>query len=410
MRDRLFSNVSLREFLNGQIRKIPQAVSNIPDDEVRSDPAAAIAEITQLLDVQPISIDWETKRADPLTETSILRRGSGQSFVPSNTTPVKVPANKVTWRVAYRGTTQVLTYRASRHRSGEYTALAFHPDIVYSVELPQASSSAAAFTQEAQRIEKWITESVEWANTDIAAWRPGFIVAVEQAVAARAQHLQSQEDLATALNIPLKRSAEPQTVPIPVTRRKIVPVEQKATARATPEPAITQAIYEDIIRTIRSVGNSFERLPRTAAKFYEEELRDLLLFILNSNFEGAVAGEMFNGSGKTDVLLRWMDRNAFIGECKIWKGSKAFTEAIDQLLGYTVWRDTKAALILFIKDGDATSIIGKADSAIREHSCFVRAVDSPEPDERMNYVMHAMDDDAREIQLAFLPIVIRPLQ
>lgn len=139
MRDRLFSNDTLREFLNGQIRKIPQAVSYIPDDEVRSDPAAVIAEITQLLDVQPISIDWETKRADPLTETSILRRGSGQSFLPPNTTPVKVPANKVTWRVAYRGTTLVLTYRASRHRSGEYTALAFHPDIVYSVELPQAS-------------------------------------------------------------------------------------------------------------------------------------------------------------------------------------------------------------------------------------------------------------------------------
>ena len=62
-------------------------------------------------------------------------------------------------------------------------------------------------------------------------------------------------------------------------------------------------------------------------------------------------------------MLPYQDVNAFVGECKFWKGPKQFNEAINQLLGYTVWRDTKAALLLFIKTGDATSILARADAA-----------------------------------------------
>jgi hypothetical protein len=46
-------------------------------------------------------------------------------------------------------------------------------------------------------------------------------------------------------------------------------------------------------------------------------------------------------SGKTDILIRDNDKNIFIAECKFWGGPKLFKETIDQLLGYTSWRDTK---------------------------------------------------------------------
>jgi len=47
--------------------------------------------------------------------------------------------------------------------------------------------------------------------------------------------------------------------------------------------------------------------------------------------------------GKTDILTRVEDRNAFIAECKFWMGEKAFLAALDQLLSYLSWRDTKTA-------------------------------------------------------------------
>ena len=107
-----------------------------------------------------------------------------------------------------------------------------------------------------------------------------------------------------------------------------------------------------------------ERLPITAQKFDEEGIRDIALFILNANYQGEAAGEVFNGAGKTDIMLNYRDRNAFIGEIKFWPGPERFSDAVDQLLSYTVWRDTKAALILLIKDVRATTAIRGADDVI----------------------------------------------
>ena len=114
---------------------------------------------------------------------------------------------------------------------------------------------------------------------------------------------------------------------------------------------------------------------------------------------------MFNSNGKTDILIREGDRNIFIGECKIWKGPKAISEALDQLLGYLVWRDTKAALLLFIRSGVPSEVVAKAHAMIQEHPNFKRAGRN-ETEERRDFVLHANGDRSREIRLAFLPFVL----
>ncbi|MER7149859.1 hypothetical protein [Streptomyces lydicus] len=68
-------------------------------------------------------------------------------------------------------------------------------------------------------------------------------------------------------------------------------------------------------------------------------------------------GEVFNNTGKTDISIRSADRHVFIGECKIWKSPQGITEALDQLLKYLTWRDTKAALVLFIRSGTPSDVI-----------------------------------------------------
>jgi hypothetical protein len=188
-------------------------------------------------------------------------------------------------------------------------------------------------------------------------------------------------------------------------------MEQGASPSVTAkmEPALADAMYQDVLRTLESLGRAFERLPKTASRFKEEELRDVALFILNSNYEGAARGEVFNGNGKTDLLLGWKDRNAFIGECKFWKGPKGFAEAIDQLMGYLVWQDTKAALILFIKQGEPTDVIEKADKTIREHASFRSASEVTDPAVRRDYVMVSAADSKRYIKLALLPVVVPKL-
>lgn len=64
-------------------------------------------------------------------------------------------------------------------------------------------------------------------------------------------------------------------------------------------------------------------------------LRDLLLVILNNQF-GPAGGEIFIRKGKTDITILREKGAIFIAECKNWSGAKAFSGAIDQLLGYLV--------------------------------------------------------------------------
>ena len=160
-------------------------------------------------------------------------------------------------------------------------------------------------------------------------------------------------------------------------QRKAIGVQRSAASTVRPpyhdEPALNEAQYEDAIIVISSALLSMERTPSVVSDKDEEELRDYILVMLNGTFQGTATGETFVKSGKTDVLVRVDDRHVFVGECKWWRGSKALTEAIDQLLGYLPWRDEKAALIVFIDNVAASSVFDKVEEAVKHHPTFKRA-------------------------------------
>ena len=103
----------------------------------------------------------------------------------------------------------------------------------------------------------------------------------------------------------------------------------------------------------------------------EEDRRQLLLNNLNTHYSGQGMAEAFNVKGDTDILVRHENANVFIGECKFWSGQKGFVETIDQLFGYRAWRDTKLAVIMFVRERGLTSIIERAREALAEHEQFV---------------------------------------
>ena len=162
---------------------------------------------------------------------------------------------------------------------------------------------------------------------------------------------------------------------------------------------------------LRNARNALERSPSMSAKLDEEEIRDLLLVTLNAQFEGKAGGEVFNCGGKTDILIREGDRNVFIGECKIFDPrnkqsvDRVVSGAVTQLLGYLAWRDTKAALLLFIRDANVSDVVVKAVRAVTQHSSYKRQ-GKINSEERHDFVIHARGDANREIHLALLPFLI----
>lgn len=211
----------------------------------------------------------------------------------------------------------------------------------------------------------------------------------------------------------IRLSATDTEMLIPLTPARLTLQQADAAVRAGgSESRLASDIADSLMASIASFGKALERSPSTTSRLLgagEESLRDVLLFILNANWEGNATGETFIGQGKSDILLRWNNRDAFIAECKIWGGSQTVTNGITQLLDrYTVWRDTRVALIIFIRERrDVEGAIRAARQALREHPQTISsAVPDNESDAPWQISMQSSIDSLRAVSVTLISVVI----
>jgi len=255
-----------------------------------------------------------------------------------------------------------------------------------------------------------LTTKVGWVNEQVVAYNTKLRERVTERLLRRVEMAEYGQALDAASDVPLYQAPATEQVPIPLERTILLP-PQTNTAESSGhlDPVLAQAMYEHVVQTIEQMTVAMERTPKEAAALGEEGIRNLILFVLNANYRGAAAGEVFNGAGKTDILLRWDNGNAFIGECKNWHGPKAVQEAIDQMLGYVTWRDTKAALILFIPQKNATDKIRKAKQEFRDHETF-QSESEDGTDTRADFVLRSKEDEDRLISVALIAVVLPELK
>jgi len=159
--------------------------------------------------------------------------------------------------------------------------------------------------------------------------------------------------------------------------------------------------YRRVLDCIHSVGRMFERLPNTYTNKDEEALRDHILVSLESIVYGSATGETFNKRGKTDILVRGDGCNEFVGECKFWRGKEVFLQTVTQLLSYLSWRDTKTAVIIFVRNVDFADVLRKVKEHISEHPQYLRVVG--ERDETwFTYEFRMIEDTSRVVEMAVM--------
>lgn len=159
-------------------------------------------------------------------------------------------------------------------------------------------------------------------------------------------------------------------------------------------------MYVDIIQTLYRAGQAMERKPSTYINKDEEALRDLFIFRLEDRYDSAtVTGETFNFGGKTDICLKDSATNAnlFIAECKIWRGAKAFSEAIDQLFDrYLTVRDSKVALMFFVAGNEFNSVLTTIKQEATKHKYFVSYKGEREKSS-FSYIFHLPTDPEQKV-------------
>lgn len=188
---------------------------------------------------------------------------------------------------------------------------------------------------------------------------------------ARRELLEHQYGAATSvlqkLNIPLHPDRNARVRPVEITPRKLNTVIEAPRPRAKPEPVLDAADVITLVDFIEQYARQFEVAPQTYAKLDEEELRNLLVGMMNANYPGSTTAETFNKLGKTDISLRVEGGNVLVAECKFWPGAKGYTEALEQLSGYLTWRQNYAVLITFCTLKDMSRAVGAAKEAMQAH-------------------------------------------
>ena len=225
---------------------------------------------------------------------------------------------------------------------------------------------------------------------------------VTSQIKTRKDRLLADAGMMAAIGLPIKkRAGAPATYAVPVSRR-VPRVEQIVTQGSfMPEPALSDEDYQEILRIMKNMVQVMELSPHAFSDMGEEDLRFHFLVQLNGAFQGQATGETFNFQGKTDILIRVDGKSIFIGECKFWKGEKAFLATVDQLLSYLSWRDTKTAVIIFNRNADFTAVLSKIAEAVPTHPNFKR--DLGKSDESTFRYLFAQPNDAnREIILTVM--------
>ena len=128
--------------------------------------------------------------------------------------------------------------------------------------------------------------------------------------------------------------------------------------------------FEKIIQTFQYLCVEMQRRKDDYKDLGEENIRDRMLPVINTCFNGRGNGEAKNGKGKTDVLIRTKDGlNEHIFELKVWGGIKTIDEAAEQLLGYLSWHNNYAGIIIFSRKSDFSEILNKIEVYIKsKHS------------------------------------------
>lgn len=346
-------------------------------------------EKTELLEYGPATIDLE-KRTCLIFFDPQLSRQSAASFY--------------RFVVPYEGDGRLFTCRPSEYDIelpwGEVVDTELH--ILCKTTSQDKDAIRSHVFDNLNRIERWLHR----ANKDALAFNSGLRATALQRLENRKSRLLQDEAIALSIGFPIRKRAragdsDPYRIPVQRTKLPVSPAVA-GTETSPHDPFIDSESYESILKTIFSMGRVLELSPRAFATMDEEALRFLLLVPLNIHYEGQATGETFNFEGKTDILVKSGGRNLFIAECLVWKGPEYFRSKIDQLLGYTSWRDTKTAIIIFNRNRNLSAVLAQIPQLIAEHPNCVRQDKSFSHETGCRFLLHQPHDRQRELTLTVL--------
>lgn len=313
--------------------------------------------------------------------------------------PLHITGSFVTVGIPFEGDADLFSFRASSRSTNTPYGQVSKSTVLLTYQ--DVKLDGNQLRREIDSVTVNIEEHLEWIRSDCNQWNNRVTQIAKQCICNRKQRLLEHSDMVSALGLPIKRRPDADTSSnIPLVRKKLsLPLPRTPLEPFKPEPTLSDTEYDDILEIIDRLALQIERSPSTFIQMKEESIRDIILVSLNGHYEGKATGETFNAEGKTDILIRSAGRYAFIAECKYWEGEKALGAAIDQILDYLTWRDTKASLIIFSRNVDFTRVLSSVIQSVPQHPNFKSHLKRIS-ETHNRYLFRQKHDTARELYLA----------
>jgi len=356
--------------------------------------------------ISPIILKINQKGVENYGDVELPRSNHPDIFLQSYSLPHYVKGTEILISIPFEGDPNLFRYKGSTYLTDPPEGQIEESKILLSVDyIPDSINEKKQIEEVKRTVDLKIREiehGIEWLNKDVSDFNRDLPKFIQSQIQKRKEKILRDEHIVAALNIPLIQRERDNTIEIPEIKQKItINFPTVGKEKFEPEPTLGDENYSSILRIIQNMIRAMERSPSTFSRLKEEELRDFILVYLNGIFEGSATGETFNEDGKTDILIRTQGKTLFIAECKFWKGQKSVSAAIDQLLSYTSWRDTKTALIIFNKTKNFSDVLQKIEEIVPKHKNYKKLLQK-EDETTLKYLFHHTNDKNKELYLSIM--------
>jgi hypothetical protein len=328
------------------------------------------------------------------------------------TDPIKERSNDYYEREAYTftisysfsGSRELFSVRPGRWQmmSNEIHIDQFHPKVSFRITLDKKDPNEFVGLKR-QAFERSFY-NIDNINADVAEWNNMIQREIEKYFTSQREKHLEENNFFTAINLKMNDNGG-RVFSVPAVKKVVVPQPKVDKGKEfSSEPTLALTVYNDILQLLYDSGKNIEKKPSLYKGKREEDLRDQFIFLLETRYDGhTVTGEAFNRVGKTDILIKSATDggNLFVAECKFWHGIQEFYNAISQLLNYLTWRDSKAALIIFVKNKEFSNVLKTIKSEINKHPQFGRN-NEERGESSFNYSFKLVQDNDKLILLEIM--------
>lgn len=367
-----FNEISHFDFLEQLRGKIKSEIESSSKKYILSvDEEEYKAYLVDHYSLEPLTIDYESEVVDEPTVSKELvqDRDFGDTY--------QTESLYFTIRYKFKGSSDLFRIRSSSRIMTSAEIYVDDQKSTVSFSFKLYKKDPEEFKRAKNSIQKKAFANLGNTNQVAINWMQSLPGTIDSLFHEQKNKYLRENDFFAAINVKVDKDTT-SVFTAPTIKRKVIPQPTVSRHKEfSSEPMMANEMYEYVLKVIYELGKSMERKPSTYKGKDEEGIRDQFLLVLETRFEGTTAtGETFNRGGKTDIILKYANdgSNLFVAECKLWHGASEFHKAISQLFDrYLTWRDSKAALILFVTNKNFASVIDIIKKETPNHPYFLKS-------------------------------------